>query len=385
MESRLRPFFLFLLVNIFISQSLGQDCVTSRREPGNCIGIRQCPQMISILQRRPLQEEDLQYLQKSQCSFERNNPIICCPTFNPPTSRPPVTPRTPATNENGNSNPNINLRSHPLLPSDCGIDTEERIVGGEATDIDEFPWMALLEYQKPNGVTTACGGVLISKRYVLTAAHCLKGKDLPKTWTLSRVRLGEYDTNQNVDCIQRNGIRVCADPLITIPIEEQISHEEYIPESRDQRNDIALLRLARDVTFTHYIKAICLPLDSNVGQLLDVAGWGKTESRSESNVKLKVRIPFVQNEDCVRTYGNAGVQLGAGQICAGSQKGKDSCRGDSGGPLMARALGANEDKPKWVSIGVVSFGPSPCGMAGWPGVYTKVFDFLPWILRNMRQ
>lgn len=382
METRLSPLFFFLLIGIFISKLSAQqeDCVTSRREPGVCIGIRQCPRMIGILQQRPLREDDLQYLQRSQCSFDRSNPIVCCPSSPTPrpTSRP--TPRVPTNNGNDDENPNVNLRSHPLFPSDCGTDTEERIVGGESTDIDEFPWMALLEYQKPNGITTACGGVLISKRYVLTAAHCLKGKDLPKTWTLSRVRLGEYDTNQNVDCIQRNGIRVCADPLVTIPIEEQIAHEDYIPASKDQRNDIALLRLSRDVNFTHYIKAICLPLDSNVGQLLDVAGWGKTETRSESNVKLKVKIPLVSNADCVRTYANAGLQLGDGQICAGSQKGKDSCRGDSGGPLMARALGANEDKPRWVSIGVVSFGPSPCGMAGWPGVYTKVHDFLPWIL-----
>lgn len=104
--------------------------------------------MIGILQQRPLRDEDLQYLQRSQCSFERNNPIICCPSFSSqPTPSP--TPRNPSNgNDNGNLDPNINLRSHPLLPSDCGTDTEERIVGGESTDIDEFPWMVLLEYQK---------------------------------------------------------------------------------------------------------------------------------------------------------------------------------------------------------------------------------------------
>lgn len=36
-----------------------------------------------------------------------------------------------------------------LLPdkTTCGISTEARIYGGEATELDEFPWMALLEYQ----------------------------------------------------------------------------------------------------------------------------------------------------------------------------------------------------------------------------------------------
>lgn len=384
MEFRLEVTIIFVLMNVLILQSSAQDCSTSRRESGTCIGIRQCPKMLNILQQRPLSSEDLQYLQQSQCSFERNNPIVCCPLESPSvvTSRPPNIGGEVGGNP---GSPNFNLRSHPLLPSNCGEETSERIVGGERTDIDEFPWTVLLEYQKPNGITTACGGVLISKRYVLTAAHCLKGKDLPKSWKLSRVRLGEYDTNQELDCISQSGSRVCADPTVTIPVEEQIAHENYIPTSKEQKNDIALLRLAQDVTFTNFIQPICLPQDSNVGQLLDVAGWGKTEVRSESNVKLKVRLPLVENEDCGRTYRNAGLELGAGQICAGGQRGKDSCRGDSGGPLMFRARGPNEDRPKWNSVGVVSFGPSPCGMAGWPGVYTKVHDFLPWILRNMRQ
>lgn len=197
--------------------------------------------------------------------------------------------------------------------------------------------------------------------------------------------MGEYDTAQEVDCINESGSRVCADPTVTIPVEEQIAHEDYIPTAKEQRNDIALLRLARDVPFSHYVKPICLPEDPSLGRLLDVAGWGKTETRSESNFKLKVRLPLVQNDDCRRTYQNAGVELGDGQICAGGQVGKDSCRGDSGGPLMSRVRAPNDDKPKWVSVGVVSFGPSPCGMPGWPGVYSKVHDFVPWILRNIKQ
>lgn len=67
------------------------------------------------------------------------------------------------------------------------------------------------------------------------------------------------------------------------------------------------------------------------------------------------------------------MQLWEGQLCAGGVKGKDSCKGDSGGPLMY------ENDKTFEVVGVVSFGPSPCGRENIPGVYTKVFAYKDWI------
>ena len=122
---------------------------------------------------------------------------------------------------------------------------------------------------------------------------------------------------------------------------------------------------------------------SLIGQKLTVAGWGKTESRSESDVKLKVNVPLVDKQVCGTRYSNAGVTLGEGQICAGGVKGRDSCRGDSGGPLMQQDR-LPDGTLRWSEAGVVSFGPSPCGMDSWPGVCTRVYDYMPWIISKLR-
>lgn len=235
-----------------------------------------------------------------------------------------------------------------------------------------------------NGKTTACGGVLISSRYVLTAAHCIKGKDLPRTWRLESVRLGEYNTATDQDCIaDGENSMICADDPISVGIEEQIAHESYNPLSKDQKYDIALLRLNRAVSFTNYIKPICLPSTATVESKLFVAGWGKTENKSSSDVKLKLALPLTDREQCLGAYRNAGISIGYGQMCAGGQRGKDSCRGDSGGPLMSIER-TSDGKGRWSVTGIVSFGTSYCGLPGWPGIYTRVIDFVPWILEKIR-
>ncbi|XP_017755231.1 PREDICTED: uncharacterized protein LOC108547293 [Eufriesea mexicana] len=387
-------FTLSILQTMILSYALAQyqsSCSSSYGENVACISIRQCPQILNLLQMHPLTPEVIRLLQKLQCGFENNNPLVCCSDSNTSIRGDGnnFTPFQNSASQNSyentdNANPQYDFSNNPLLPTDCGKDLSQRIVGGEFTELDEFPWMALLEYSKPNGKSTACGGVLISRRYVLTAAHCVKGKDLPSTWRLQSVRLGEYDTDTNPDCIQDSeSSKICADDPVTYGVEEQIAHENYRPLSRDQKYDIALLRLSRDVTFTNYIKAICLPPTAFLRQKLFAAGWGKTENGTSSNIKLKVSLPLVDKKQCQSTYEKAGLSLGYGQICAGGEKDKDSCRGDSGGPLMT--VEKNRDGTgRWIAVGVVSFGPSPCGKVGWPGIYTRVIDFVPWILSKLK-
>nr|2OLG_A Chain A, Pro-phenoloxidase activating enzyme-I [Holotrichia diomphalia] len=276
----------------------------------------------------------------------------------------------------------IRNRRPELLPNDCGYQVEaDKILNGDDTVPEEFPWTAMIGYKNSSNFEQfACGGSLINNRYIVTAAHCVAGRVLRVVGALNKVRLGEWNTATDPDCY--GAVRVCVpDKPIDLGIEETIQHPDYVDGSKDRYHDIALIRLNRQVEFTNYIRPVCLPQPNEevqVGQRLTVVGWGRTETGQYSTIKQKLAVPVVHAEQCAKTFGAAGVRVRSSQLCAGGEKAKDSCGGDSGGPLLAER--ANQ---QFFLEGLVSFGAT-CGTEGWPGIYTKVGKYRDWIEGNIR-
>ncbi|XP_055596422.1 CLIP domain-containing serine protease B4-like [Uranotaenia lowii] len=265
-------------------------------------------------------------------------------------------------------------------PGECGLYLSDRIYGGNITTVDAYTWTAILAFKEKGRSQDLyhCGGNLITNQYVLTAAHCLD--DLDEDYNISYVRLGEWDLLSDKDC-DRNSI--CNDPPVDVGIGKLIVHKGYNKHSLI--NDIALIKLKNPVEFTDFVSPICLPTapktkNKNTDKMVFTAvGWGNTEHKNStyeygSRYKLEVKLNGVNITYCKEVYDEDFLES---QMCAGAEKGKDTCQGDSGGGLVAQVDGY------YYEYGIVSWGRG-CGQRDIPGVYTRVASYLDWIEDNIK-
>lgn len=153
-------------------------------------------------------------------------------------------------------------------------------------------------------------------------------------------------------------------------------------------NDIALVRLKNPVKMGPTVSPICLPgasskYDPSVGDLGLISGWGKTERIDNVRVLRGAKIPIAPLSKCKEVKGkNPKIATNTyvftdNMICAGGEKGVDSCEGDSGGALAIQVPGES----KFYVAGLVSWGPE-CGTYG---IYTRVKNYIDWIMKTMQE
>nr|CAI5859769.1 unnamed protein product [Callosobruchus analis] len=219
-------------------------------------------------------------------------------------------------------------RNWKLLPglSSCGkIDLNERIVGGTTPKLGQYPWMAALIEKHGKYFYFFCGGTLINENHVLTAAHCL----IPE---VNFVRLGEHDWNALIDC---EGY-TCAPVATDYRILNKIKHSGY--QKSTHKHDIALIKFEGRVTYHSKICSSNLLTARAIAEFLpperssDCSWLGKQWSKS---FNIYIHAAARRSSGCVLKQCREifASPIDEYQYCVGT-KGKDTCVGDSGGPLM---------------------------------------------------
>ncbi|XP_063911854.1 serine protease easter-like [Zophobas morio] len=322
-----------------------------------CVQLQSCPHVNEIIKTKKGTFAGTTLLTLLHCKFENNRIYVNCPDQKEVTKF---------------------MDSGELIPNydSCGEENvEQRISGGEKTGIDDYPWIGLIKYRTKKGdVKHGCHGSLITNRYLLTAAHCVDPNRLNiDGLNLTSVVLGEYDVRNETDCLGDD----CADPIQEIPVESYNMHPDY--KLTTFANDIALIRMSREVEYTDFIKPICLPpknLIAPFNQTLLIAGWGNTENNVMNPTKVQARFMLRRKETC-RVNRN----LTTKQFCAGSTHNAQTCPGDSGGPLMMRK---KLDTQRLFLIGVYSLGVG-CQFNTNTSIYSKVSSYIEWVVTTIHK
>ncbi|XP_069046320.1 enteropeptidase-like [Lepisosteus oculatus] len=235
---------------------------------------------------------------------------------------------------------------------------EWKVVGGNNSEEGAWPWIVSLHFRGRH----ICGGTLISEDWVVTAGHCVYGRNIHFTEWEALIGLHTQLNLSSPNTVIRRIDRIVMNP-------------QYNKRTKD--GDIAMMHLDLSIKLTDYIQPICLPEKEHefpAGTVCVIAGWGREEEQGPvANILQEAFLPLVTNKECQQLMPEYNITQR--MLCAGyDEGGVDTCQGDSGGPLMC------QDKTGWMLAGVTSFG-SGCARPHRPSVYVRVTEFLDWIYK----
>ncbi|KAG1662602.1 Proclotting enzyme [Nymphon striatum] len=345
------------------------QCTTADGRSGICVIFHQCSDSFSTIG-------------SGACS-NSGFALVCCPSGEampstnlnpqpPQKSKPSVAP-TPKPKPKPIS---TSGGSVDLFPKDCGesAGTSNRVVGGKEADIGAWPWMAAIYLITNGNPSFHCGGSVINNKYVVTAAHCIvfTNEIVPPDELI--IRLGDHNLESDND-----GLKPVEYKVIEVTVHKTFNAKTFL-------NDIALLRIESTISYTRFIKPVCVPYEASFLTDQDISerkgivtGWGKTSFTSTefSDVLRETLLPIWTNEACGRAYRTQNIVRSF--LCAGEEAGgRDACQYDSGGPFVMPS-----DDGRMYLMGIVSYG-FRCAEPGFPGVYTRVPKYLDWLRENMR-
>lgn len=259
-----------------------------------------------------------------------------------------------------------------VVPAAQAQSPQPRIVGGDTTTIEQYPWQVALVLDERFGFNDFdgqfCGGALLTVRIVQTAAHCVfdGDPDGPPTSSLDPNDLDVVLGRTTLSSTGGQKIAVKGDAV-------GIYYPEPPYNPATQENDYAWIVLAADADVSSTaIETIDVAGAGeaaiwSTGRQTQVTGWGDTSFGGSKSDTLRVAtVPVISDPTCGHPD-NYGLEfMAASMVCAGYLAGGvDSCQGDSGGPLQA---------PSSVGfrlVGLVSWGDG-CALANAPGVQSRI-------------
>lgn len=240
---------------------------------------------------------------------------------------------------------------------------QAKIVGG--TKADSYPWMAAVANTTGGTLFERqfCGGSLIAPDWILTAAHCLDGEVAEGLQIL--VNFNDLEDTSGAVIRGVKGIYI---------------HPSFRDVSGDLYNDVALILLDAPINTVTPINVATTPVAVTTGASVRAIGWGDTKSSPRFPKELQAvdlaiaSIASARQAYKVSNFDNRHLAAIAG--------GKDTCGGDSGGPLFD--LDGANDGASPLLVGITSYGLG-CAVRNVPGIYANVGNFFPWISAFLAQ
>ncbi|XP_071143993.1 hypodermin-A-like isoform X1 [Mytilus edulis] len=153
------------------------------------------------------------------------------------------------------------------IASTFAADTSVKIVNGEEANIEDHPWMVSIQARDNEGSTFThiCGGAIIDRSWVLTAAHC--------------VAYTAYEA-KNMRVVA--GSSFLSQMIQIKPLNKYYVHEKYYTAGGDSiEPDLMLLQLKTPLEFGSTVNKIDLDTDigkNYTGELCTISGWGATNA-----------------------------------------------------------------------------------------------------------
>uniref|UniRef100_A0A6M2E0W7 Putative trypsin-like serine protease n=1 Tax=Xenopsylla cheopis TaxID=163159 RepID=A0A6M2E0W7_XENCH len=230
-----------------------------------------------------------------------------------------------------------------------------RIVNGQDAKEGAYPYVVSL--RGPGGYHT-CGASIIDKSWILTAAHCVAGREYQ-----------EFTVQYGVTEISQEGGSI-------VDVEKIIAHRGYNPVF-NFADDIAVLKLAHPIEFNDLVQPVALPKANEQTKNkapATLVGWGinATDIGVIQTHLQELHYQIVDYKECSEYHLRPITEK---QVCAAHPDfDRAQCSGDSGGPLTVDG----------VQVGVVSWSVKPCAGVRFPGVFTQVSFYIDWIKENTK-